>query len=155
MGKLIWHEYARYVSITASIYAVWAGFFGLFYRKFFWDFVGGILRNPGGLQASRSSAVFITLIVKFPIIQSMAIILGLLIVALEYPLPLLKTWAIYRNFIVRIVLLIFQTFFGILYYQGTNSSIWSLIAIMCYGQAILLGERMAEAKENRAKGGGV
>ena len=70
MGKLIWHEYARYVSITASICtslwtastttyldcadAVWAGFFGLFYRKFFWDFVGGILRNPGGLQYVES-----------------------------------------------------------------------------------------------------
>lgn len=30
--------------------AIWAGFFGLFYRKFFWDFVGGTLRDPGGLQ---------------------------------------------------------------------------------------------------------
>ena len=29
---------------------VWAGFFGLIYRKFFWDFVHGTLRNPGGLQ---------------------------------------------------------------------------------------------------------
>ena len=30
--------------------AVWSGFFGLIYRKFFWDFVNGILRNPGGVQ---------------------------------------------------------------------------------------------------------
>jgi hypothetical protein len=30
--------------------AVWASFFGLIYRKFFWDFVGGTLRDPGGLQ---------------------------------------------------------------------------------------------------------
>ena len=30
--------------------AIWAGFWGLFYRKFFWDFVGGTLRDPGGLQ---------------------------------------------------------------------------------------------------------
>jgi hypothetical protein len=70
MGNLVWHEYARLVSITASVCAwhrgidsdntrinitpsldaVWASFWGLFYRKFFWDFVGGVLRNPGGLQ---------------------------------------------------------------------------------------------------------
>ncbi|KAF8623110.1 hypothetical protein AX15_006518 [Amanita polypyramis BW_CC] len=155
MGKLIWHEYARYVSITASIYAVWAGFFGLFYRKFFWDFVGGILRSPGGLQPSPKSAVFVVLIVKFPIIQSAAIILGLFMTALEYPLPLLKPWAIHRNFVPRIVLLLFQFFFGILYYQGTNAAVWSLIAVACYGRAVALGEKMAEAKENRAKGGGV
>jgi hypothetical protein len=29
---------------------VWAGFWGIFYRKFFWDFVGGVLRDPGGIQ---------------------------------------------------------------------------------------------------------
>lgn len=28
----------------------WAGFWGLIWRKFFWDFVGGTLRDPGGLQ---------------------------------------------------------------------------------------------------------
>ena len=69
MGNLIWHEYSRFVSITASCCewhamipdcgrdltvratdAVWASFFGLIYRKFFWDFVGGTLRDPGGLQ---------------------------------------------------------------------------------------------------------
>lgn len=30
--------------------AVWASFFGFLYRKFFWDFIGGTLRDPGGLQ---------------------------------------------------------------------------------------------------------
>ena len=28
----------------------WAGFWGLIWRKFFWDFVGGTLRDPGGFQ---------------------------------------------------------------------------------------------------------
>ena len=28
----------------------WAGFWGLIWRKFFWDFVGGTLRDPGGMQ---------------------------------------------------------------------------------------------------------
>ena len=68
MGNLIWHEWSRFVSLTASICtylqismqpgfadswfpdAVWAGYWGIFYRKFFWDFVGGTLRDPGGMQ---------------------------------------------------------------------------------------------------------
>ncbi|KAF8904428.1 hypothetical protein CPB84DRAFT_1773018 [Gymnopilus junonius] len=68
MGNLVWNQYSRFVSITASVCechrillqfkgcflplsdAVWASFFGFFYRKFFWDFVGGTLRDPGGLQ---------------------------------------------------------------------------------------------------------
>jgi len=68
MGKLIWHDLSRYISLTASVCrwhilvchnylhhlfkpdAVWAGLWGIFFRKFFWDFLGGILRNPGGLQ---------------------------------------------------------------------------------------------------------
>ena len=69
MGNLIWHEYSRLVSISSSVCelpstsniilhflfydfvdAIWAAFFGLFYRKFFWDFVGGTLRDPGGIQ---------------------------------------------------------------------------------------------------------
>lgn len=66
MGNLIWHEYARLTTITATVCkshlsvsfsllnilsdAVWASFFGLIYRKFFWDFVGGTMRDPGGLQ---------------------------------------------------------------------------------------------------------
>lgn len=29
---------------------LWASFWAIFFRKFFWDFINGILRNPGGLQ---------------------------------------------------------------------------------------------------------
>jgi len=154
MGKLIWHQYARYISITACLYTVWSAFFGLFYRKFFWDFVGGILRDPGGIQAPPASAVFITLIVNTPVVQIFAIVVGLMILAVEYPVPRLKQLPVYRSFAFRIVLLIFQTFLTILYYQGTNAALYSLIAAFCYSRAQLLGETMAEAKENRGKSEG-
>ena len=36
--------------LMTRIDAVWAGYWGIFYRKFFWDFVSGIQRNPGGFQ---------------------------------------------------------------------------------------------------------
>jgi hypothetical protein len=153
MGKLIFHEYARFVAITASIYAVWSSFWAVLYRKFFWDFVGGVLRDPGGLQAPPASAVFITLIVKTPVIQLFAFVVGLIVLAVEFPIPQIKNLAICRSFAFKIVLLLFQTFLTVLYYQGTNAAIYSFIAALCYIRAQINGETMAEAKENRGKGG--
>jgi len=154
MGNLVWHEYARLVTITSSIYAVWAGFWGLTYRKFFWDFVGGTLRDPGGLQPSPNAAFFINIIVKAPIVQIVSMILGLFMIALEFPLPQLRPFAIHRSIVLRIVLLLFQTFFTILFYQGTNAAIWSFISFICYTRAQVLGETIVDAKENRGKAGG-
>jgi len=153
MGNLIWHEYSRFVSITASVYAVWAGFFGLFYRKYFWDFVGGTMRDPGGLQAPPSAAPMVAIIVKAPIVQIFAMIMGLVILVVEYPLPMIKNTAMYRSLPMRVVLLTIQFVINILYYQGTNAAIWSLIAALCYTRGIMLGEEIKEAKENRGKSG--
>lgn len=44
--------------------AVWAGYFGIFYRKFFWDFVGGTLRDPGGMQYVSQYLIVDKLLVK-------------------------------------------------------------------------------------------
>lgn len=124
------------------------------------------------LRPAPGAAVFITLIVKAPIIQILAMILALGLIALEFtPLPKVKELAIYRSFVVRIVLLFFQAFLCILYYQvrtnkyksffddtdaclqGTNACIYSLVAIGCYTRAQFLGETMADAKQNRGRGG--
>jgi len=153
MGNLVWHEYARLISITASAYAVWCSFFALFYRKFFWDFIGGTLRDPGGLQPAPSAAIFITLIVKAPIIPIINAVVALFILSVENPLPLFKSLAIRRSLIFKVVLLVFQAFLSILFYQGTNAALWSMIAIMCYIRAMALGETIEEAKANRGQGG--
>jgi len=153
MGNLIWHEYSRYVSITASVYAVWASFWGFFYRKFFWDFVGGTLRIPGGLQPSPNAAIFITLIVKAPVIQILTMLSGFFMIALEFPVPQLKGFAIHRSIVLRIVLLLMQAFISVLFYQGTNAALWSIIAAMCYTRAQMLHETMEVAKDHRGKAG--
>jgi len=153
MGNLIWHEYARNVSLTASVYTVWASFWGCFYRKFFWDFVGGILRDPGGLQAPASSAIFITLIVKVPVIQLLTMVTAFCMLALEFPLPLLRGTVLHRSIVLRIVLLVMQASMAIIFYQGTNGALWSLIAAGCYTRAQVLGETMADAKNNKGKSG--
>jgi len=152
MGNLIWHEYSRLLAVTASVYTCWAGFWGLIYRKFFWDFVGGTLRDPGGLQPSNNSAIFINIIVKIPIVQILAMVLALTILAFELPIKPLRGTALQRSLVVKAVMLLFQVFLAFLFYQGTNGAIWSLFAAGGYIRAIMLGETMAEAKDNRGRG---
>ncbi|TCD62931.1 hypothetical protein EIP91_006229 [Steccherinum ochraceum] len=153
MGNLIWHEYARFVSLTASAYTIWAAFWGVLYRKFFWDFVGGIVRNPGGIQPNPNVSVMITLIVKAPVIQIFAFVLGCAIVMVEYPAPFLKNTIFSRSLLVKTMMLLVQSVLAILFYQGTNGAIWSLVAMGCYIRAQMLGEKVEEAKQNRGRGG--
>lgn len=79
MGKFIWHEWARFVNIFASVCAflslpgpissvavltpsrplvppkpvdvVWAGIWGCLFPKFFWDFVRGTLLTADAAKA--------------------------------------------------------------------------------------------------------
>jgi len=83
----------------------------------------------------------------------MAAIVALINLSIENPLPLLKGSSIQRSLVLRIVILVFQVLFTVLFYQGTNAALWSLIAIFCYVRALALGEKMEEAKDNRGKGG--
>ncbi|KAH7916543.1 ATP adenylyltransferase-domain-containing protein [Hygrophoropsis aurantiaca] len=121
MGNLVWHDLSRYISLTASVYAIWASFWGMFFRKFFWDFVGGILRNPGGLQPSPKVHIFIMLIVKIPVVQILTMVSGFLLISLEYPLPMFKGTILHRSIPLRIVLLTIQSFLAVLFYQIPKS----------------------------------
>jgi len=151
MGNLIWHDWARFLTITACVYSIWAGYWGLFYRKFFWDFIGGVLRNPGGLQPPKSAAPFIAVIVKVPLVQISVILSSTFLLALDWPAPFMKKLPIYRSWVFRIVVLLFQSFMAILFYQGTNGAIWSLIAALAYMRAQVRGELMPEEKGHRGK----
>ncbi|KAI0339770.1 hypothetical protein BDW22DRAFT_1347277 [Trametopsis cervina] len=153
MGNLIWHEWARYVSLTATVYTIWAAFWGILFRKFFWDFVGGTLRAPGGIQPANNIAFFIDIIVKIPVVQILVMIHAFALLALEFPAPFLKGTGIYRSLPLRIVMLLGQAFLAILFYQGTNGAIYSLTAAIGYMRAVALGETIKEAKENRGRGG--
>jgi len=88
--------------------------------------------------------------VKVPLIQIIAILLGIVVLAVEYPAPFMKNSAASRSLVLKLVLLVFQTFFAIMFYQGTNGAIWSLVAIFGYTRAIMLGEVMKGANDNKA-----
>ncbi|KAL7281425.1 hypothetical protein ACG7TL_004738 [Trametes sanguinea] len=152
------------VALATGGNTIWASFWGFYFRKFFFDFVKGTVRNPGGVQPANSDALFVDIIVKAPVIQILSMLLGFVYLALDYPAPFLKNTAIHRSFPIRIVLLLLQTFFAILYYQvrlyaririakGTNGALYSFIAACCYIRAQMRGEFMPEAKDNKGRGG--
>ena len=58
-----------------------------------------------------------SIIVKAPVVQLLNMVLGFGLLALDYPAPFLKNTALHRSFPIRIVLLLLQAFFAILYYQ--------------------------------------
>ncbi|KAG9098436.1 hypothetical protein FS749_003843 [Ceratobasidium sp. UAMH 11750] len=158
MGVFLWHQWARLVALTAGIYGMWAGFWGILFRKFFWDFIGGQLVAPpkgaanpfsGGMITAKSAAPFIAIIVTVPLLQILTIIMSLTLTLLEWPLPFMKKLPIYRSFTFRIVWLLLLAFISVLFYQGTNVAIYSLTAAIGYTRAQMRGELMEEAKENR------
>jgi len=153
MGTFIWHEWAHLVAITSSVYTVWASFWAFTYRKFFWDFVNGIVRAPGGVQPANSDKIFIQIIVQAPVVPIIAMIFGFINLLLELPYSPLKKMSIFRSFVLHIVLLAVQAFLTILFYQGTNAAIYSLLAIVGYTAAQMRGEIMASARDNKGRHG--
>ena len=125
-----------YILILCFLDAIWASFWGLIYRKFFWDFIGGTLEDPGGIQwafflpprlrsvilsfhvrPSSKVAVFIAIIVDVPTIQILTMALAAFILCIELPFPPVKTLLFYRSLVLRTVLLIFQACLALLFYQ--------------------------------------
>jgi len=168
MGKFIWHEWARFVNIFASVYVVWAGIWGCFFAKFFWDFVHGTDltkdeaatfnqtctdATPCGIVPAPQDAFFIDIIVKAPVVQILAIVFGVTHLSIEL-IPYIQKLSIYRSFPLKVVTLLLQTILSVLFYQGTNGAVYSLTAAIGYGVAIAKGEEMAVAKENRGGKGG-
>jgi len=151
MGSFIWNEWARLVSMTASVYTVWASFYAFLYRKFFWDFIGGITRAPGGLQPSKAALPFVDVIVKVPIIQIFAMLTGITLILFELPNSPFRKSSLHRSFLVRVMLLVQQAALTILLYQGTNAALYSAIAILGYTKAIMKGERLEDAKINKGR----
>lgn len=109
------------------------------------------------------------MIVKVPFIQTMSMILALSILTLEWPLPPFKGTRLHRSIPLRVVLLSFQASLALLFYQvcpsvigrvmllnilqGTNASLYSLIAIIFYIGALNLGEKIGPSKEQRSTTG--
>jgi len=76
----------------------------------------------------KQDAFFIDITVKAPVIQIISLILGLVILASEYPAPFMKGTAVYRSLVARVVLFTFQVFFAVLFYRGDE---WGNLVSCC------------------------
>ncbi|KAF8339593.1 uncharacterized protein EI90DRAFT_2255884 [Cantharellus anzutake] len=154
MGKFIWHEWARFVSISASIYLLWAGMWGILFRKFFFDFVDHTYTNgtpPLPVPNARYKPI-LDIIVTIPLIQLFAMVMALGTLAFENPIPPLKNTFAHRNFTFKAVWLLLQATLAILFYQGTNAFLWSIIAAGGYARAVSLGEVVRDENGPRPRG---
>jgi len=125
MGKLIKNHLARLVILTAAAYQVAAGLHGLFWPKIFFDV----------LTHSLDRAV------DWHLLQVINIVVGLLGLAWEYPLPLLvPDTALHRSIAARLAIYPVSVFAAVLLYQGTNAAIYYAVGIAIYFWAYSEGE---------------
>nr|XP_019043675.1 hypothetical protein I302_08256 [Kwoniella bestiolae CBS 10118]OCF22605.1 hypothetical protein I302_08256 [Kwoniella bestiolae CBS 10118] len=122
MGKLIWNQWGRLLAITSAVYMIWASFWAYFFRKFFWDMVGGTL-GPAGLVPGKNTQPLVNLVVLFPLLQTFTMVLGLFALALEMPLPILVNTAVHRSILLRIIIYFMAGSVGIMVYQGETISV--------------------------------
>jgi len=101
--------------------------------------IGGKL-GPHGLIAPPSSALFINIIVKAPIVQIFNIVLGMITLALEWPIPGFADSSVQRSHIAKSAFYFLCSFFAILVYQSVDSSLYYLTALALYLRAESLGE---------------
>lgn len=163
MGKFIWHQWAQFVNIFASVYVLWAGLWGCLFPKFFWDFVRGSNftsdmakaagrvctdADPCGIVPAPGDALFVNIIVKAPVVQILAMVFAVTHLVIEL-VPFAQKTSIHRSLTLKVVTLVLQTFLACLFYQGTNGAVYSLTAAIGYGVGVAKGEQMEVAKENR------
>jgi len=125
MGKLIKNHWARLIVLTAAIYQVAAGLHGFFWPKIFWDF----------LTKNLDPAVK-----PIPILQSINLFFGLVMLAWEWPLGLIAGSAMHRSIEARLVVLPLVALAAALLYQGTNPAIYYTIGMVVYFWAYSEGE---------------
>ncbi|GAA5842051.1 hypothetical protein JCM11251_001998 [Rhodosporidiobolus azoricus] len=135
MGILIWCDWARLLALTAGAYVAWGALWGIFYRKFFWDFVGGTL-GPDGLLPAPRAALFIKVIVDVPVVQIVNLLNGLFTLALEWPVKPLVGTAFHRSHGFRLMFYLWSSVLAILVYQTVDGAVFYLITLLAYARSL-------------------
>ncbi|POR33074.1 PRO41 protein [Tolypocladium paradoxum] len=125
MGKLIKNHWARLIVLTAAIYQVAAAVEGFFWPKVFWDF---LTKNLDGA------------VKPVPILQTLNLVFGLGMLALEWPLAFVAGTAVHRSLEFRLAVLPLTALSSVLMYQATNPAIYYMIAMAVYFWAYGEGE---------------
>ncbi|CAM1507260.1 Fc.00g069010.m01.CDS01 [Cosmosporella sp. VM-42] len=143
MGKLIKNHWARLIILSAAAYQIAAAIECFIWPKIFWDFLTRTL-DPA--------------VRPFPVLQIINLIMGLLMLALEWPLGFVAGTPIHRSLEFRLAILPLTALAAALIYQGTNPAIYYLVGMVVYFWAYSEGEIICEKpwtlpQRGRAGGG--
>jgi len=126
MGRLIKNHLARLIVLTAALYQFAAGIHGIFWPKIFWD------------HFTHSLDVAVK---PVPALQILNIVMGLIGLAWEYPLPVLVPGSmLHRSIAARLVVYPISVLVAVLLYQGTNAAIYYMVGLGIYFWAYSEGE---------------
>ncbi|KAI9899642.1 hypothetical protein N3K66_006103 [Trichothecium roseum] len=129
MGKLIKNHWARLIIMTAAAYQIVAAIEAFIWPKIFWDFLTTTL--DGGVK-------------PIPVLQIINLLLGLFMLALEWPLTFIAGSALHRSLEVRLAILPLTALTSVLLYQATNPAIYYMIGMVVYFVAYSEGEIICE-----------
>ena len=125
MGRLIKNHWARLITLTAAVYQIAAALEGYFWPKIFWDFLTKTL--DGAVK-------------PVPALQTINLIMGIMMLAWDWPLPLIAGTSIHRSLEARLAVLPLVALASVLLYQATNAGIYYMVAMVVYFWAYSEGE---------------
>ncbi|EFX03065.1 pro41 protein [Grosmannia clavigera kw1407] len=125
MGRLIKNHWARLIVMSAAAYQIAAAIECFFWPKILWDFLTRAL-DPA--------------IKPFPTLQIINVLMGLAVLAWEWPLGAIAGSVMHRSIDLRLALLPLTALLAVLLYQGTNAALYYLIGMGVYFWAFSEGE---------------
>ncbi|CAK7223236.1 hypothetical protein SCUCBS95973_005109 [Sporothrix curviconia] len=125
MGRLIKNHWARLIVLSAATYQVLAAIEGFFWPKIFWDFLTKNLNS---------------IVQPVPVLQIINLLMGLFMLAWEWPLNFLAGSSIHRSLESRLAVIPLAALAAILQYQATNAAIYYVVGMAVYFWAYSEGE---------------
>ncbi|KAK3393020.1 hypothetical protein B0H63DRAFT_7100 [Podospora didyma] len=125
MGRLIKNHWARLIILAAATYQIAGAVSGFFWPKILWDFLTKTL-DPA--------------VKPIPILQTINLLFGLILIAWEWPLAFIAGSGIHRSLEARLAFLPLTALSAALLYQGANAAIYQVIGLAVYFWAYSEGE---------------
>ncbi|KAL2264263.1 hypothetical protein VTK26DRAFT_8466 [Humicola hyalothermophila] len=125
MGRLIKNHWARLIVLASAAYQIAAAVEGFFWPKILWDF---------------STKTLDSAVRPIPILQTINLVFGLLLLAWEWPLAFIAGTSLHRSLEARLAFLPMTALAAALIYQGANAAIYQLIGVAVYFWAYSEGE---------------
>lgn len=125
MGKLIKNHWARLIILSAAAYQIAAALEAFFWPKIFWDI----------FTKNLDMAVR-----PIPVLQSINLLMGIVMLAWEWPLGFIAGSGMHRSLELRLAILPVNAIASLLLYQGTNPGLYYLVGMAAYFWAYSEGE---------------